>query len=257
MARLTAPALRRGLDILELLIDQDEGLRVPEITQHLGLPRATTHELVNTLADRGYVTISKETGRVAIGLSALRLGAGYERGLDLATVGRECAGEVARACGETVQVVVRDGGFAVFIVRIDSKYSVRLVSQVGSRLPASCTAGGKALLSALSARELDELFPDDTSLKQMTSHSISTRERLLSEIETARERGWTEEYCESNDHAACVAAPVYDRLGNCVAAMSISVPTPRWGDTEKEHYVELVLGGAKAMARRLGASVPS
>jgi IclR family transcriptional regulator, KDG regulon repressor len=257
MTRLTAPALRRGLDILELLVDQNEGLRVPEITQRLGLPRATTHELVNTLVDRGYVTAAKETGRITLGLSALRLGAGYERGLDLATVGRECAGEVAAACGETVQVVVRDGGFAVFVVRIDSTHSVRLVSQVGSRLPASCTAGGKVLLSALSAAEFDELFPDDSALRRMTPNSISTRKQLLADVDAARERGWAEENCESNDHVTCVAAPVYDRLGACVAAMSISVPTPRWSDAQKERYVELVSTGAGAMSRRLGAPVPS
>lgn len=257
MVRLTAPALRRGLDILEVLVEEDAGLRVPEITQRTGLPRATTHELVNTLVDRGYLDLSKETGRVTLGVKALRLGAGYERGLDLAKVGRECAAEVAAACGETVQVVVRDAGSAVFIVRIDSTHSVRLVSQVGSRLPASCTAGGKALLSELPAAELDALFPDDGALQKMTPHSIDTRERLLAELNVTRERGWAEENCESNDHAACVAAPVYDRLGACVAAMSISVPIVRWSEAQKKRYVELVLPGAKAMSHRLGAQVSS
>ncbi|MFE0452843.1 IclR family transcriptional regulator [Streptomyces sp. NPDC058914] len=257
MARLTAPALRRGLDILEVLVEEDEGLRVPEITKRLGLPRATTHELVNTLVDRGYLELSRETGRVTLGVRALRLGAGYERGLDLATVGRECAAEVAAACGETVQVVVRDAGFAVFIVRIDSTHSVRLVSQVGSRLPASCTAGGKMLLSMLPSAELHALFTDDRALQKMTPHSIDTRERLLADLDLTRERGWAEENCESNDHAACVAAPVYDRLGACVAAMSISVPIVRWSDAQKQRYVELVLGGAKAMSQRLGAQVSS
>ncbi|WP_046471359.1 IclR family transcriptional regulator [Allosalinactinospora lopnorensis] len=257
MARMTAPALRRGLDILELLIGEDEGLRVPEITERLGLPRATTHELVNTLVDRGYLTASKATGGVALGVKALRLGAAYESGLDLATVGRECAAEVAAACGETVQVVVRDAGFAVFIVRIDSTHSIRLVSQVGSRLPVSCTAGGKALLSALPRAELDALFPDDGALQKMTQNSIDTRERLLADLNVARERGWAEENCESNEHVACVAAPVYDRLDACVAAMSISVPIVRWSDTQKQRYVELVLGGAEAMSQRLGAPVAS
>lgn len=252
MTRLTAPALRRGLDILELLADEDEGLRVPEITQRLDLPRATTHELVNTLADRGYVVVSKDTGRVTLGVTALHLAAGYERSLDLASVGRECAAEVAAKCGETVQVAVRDGSFAVYIVRIDSKHSVRLVSQVGSRLPASCTAGGKLLLSVLPAEELDALIPDDSHLSRMTSHSITTRARLDEDLAATRERGWSWEYCESNDHVTCVAAPVYNRLGECVAAMSISVPVLRWDDADRPRYVGWAQEGAAAMSRRLG-----
>lgn len=252
MSRMTAPALRRGLDILELLIDEHEGLRVPDITQRLDLPRATTHELVNTLADRGYVTVSKETGRVTLGVKTLRLGAGYERGLDLASVGRECAAGVAAQCGETVQVVVRDGAFAVFIVRIDSTHPVRLVSQVGSRLPASCTAGGKVLLSALPPNELAALIPDDAHLERMTPNSITTRERLDADLDVTRARGWGEEFCESNDHVRCVAAPVFDRLGTCVAAMSISIPVLRWDEAVRSRYVELVRAGAAEMSRRLG-----
>ncbi|MGW4335939.1 IclR family transcriptional regulator [Rhodococcus koreensis] len=254
MARLTAPALRRGLDVLELLADEDAGLRVPEITQRLDLPRASTHELVNTLVDRGYLNLSKETGRVTLGVNALRLGAGYERGLDVATVGRECATEVAAECRETVQIVVRDGADAVFIVRIDSTRSVRLVSHVGSRIPASCTAGGKMLLAALPASELDVLFPTDSALVAMTANSIRTRERLDGELSTARRRGWSQENCESNDDIACVAAPVYDRHNACVAAMSISVPVLRWSEDERDRYVELVRSGAATMSQRLGVA---
>ena len=254
MARMTAPALRRGLDILELLIDEDEGLRVPDITQRLDLPRATTHELVNTLADRGYVTVSKETGRVTLGVKTLRLGASYERGLDLASVGRDCAAVVAAECGETVQVVVRDGSFAVFIVRIDSTHPVRLVSQVGTRLPASCTAGGKVPPSALPPAALATLIPDDAHLERMTPNSITTRARLDADLDAVRTRGWAEEFCESNDHVTCVAAPVFGRLGDCVAAMSISIPVVRWDEVDRPRQVELVRAGAAEMSRRLGGS---
>lgn len=253
MSRTTAPALRRGLDILELFLENNDGLRVPEITQLLGLPRASAHELVSTLADRGYIqSLPDSPGRYVLGVRAFRLGAAYERDLDLATVGRESARKIASACGETVQIVIRDGAFAVFIVRIDSTHSIRLVSHVGSRLPAYCTAGGKAMLSVLADDELDALFPDDDALVPMTPNSIDNRERLFSELAAARERGWAEENMESNADVGCVAAPVYDRSGDCVAAMSISVPLMRWSEDEKANYVRLVLEGARDMSSILG-----
>lgn len=253
--RLTSPALRRGLDILELLIDHEEGLRVPEITAYLDLPRATTHELVNTLTERGYLTASKDTGRIRLGVSVLQLGAGYERSLDLSTVGRQCAAVIAAQCGETVQVVVRDGSYAVYIARIDSTHSIRLVSSVGSRLPASCTAGGKMLLSMLPTMELNALLPDDAHLTSMTPHSINTRARLDEDLAQTRARGWAWEYCESNEHVTCVAAPVFNRLGECVAAMSISVPVMRWNEEDRERFAAWARQGAAAMTRQLGGSV--
>lgn len=254
MNRTTAPALRRGLDILELFLEPNDGLRVPEITEKLGIPRASVHELVGALADRGYLqAVSESPSRYVLGVRAFRLGGAYERGLDLAALGRESARKVAAECGETVQIVIREGRFAVFIVRIDSTHSVRLVSDVGSSLPAHCTAGGKMLLSSLSSEELDDLFPDDAALPAMTAQSISSRERLLAELATARERGWAEENSESNENVACVAAPIFDRSGACVAAMSISTPTLRWGDQQKEDYVKLVVKGARAISTNLGA----
>src|SRR3954465_11604598 len=169
MSRVTAPALRRGLDILELFLEPNDGLRVPEITEKLDLPRATAHELVNTLVDRGYLqAVSEPPSRYVLAVNAFRLGAAYERGLDLLSVGYESARRVAAECGETVQIVIREGTYVLFILRVDSTHTIRLVSQVGTRLPASCTAGGKVMLSALSDDELDALFPNDAALQPMT-----------------------------------------------------------------------------------------
>lgn len=258
MSRTTAPALRRGLDILELFLEKNDGLSVPQITQLLDLPRASAHELVSALADRGYIqSLADNPGRYVLGVRVFRLGAAYERDLDLATIGRENARRIAAACGETVQIVIRDGAFAVFIVRIDSTHSIRLVSHVGSRLPAYCTAGGKAMLSAISDDELLALVPDDAALVPMTPNSVDNRKRLLSELAATRERGWAEENMESNADVGCVAAPIFDRSGNCVAAMSISVPLMRWNDEEKANYAQLVLEGAKDMSSALGWLSPA
>lgn len=254
MSRISAPALRRGLDILELFLDANDGLRVPDITAKLDLPRASAHELVATLVDRGYLqAVSEPPSRYKLGINAFRLGAAYEREIDMLAIGREHAAAVAAKCGETVQIVIREGAYVVYIVRIDSTHTVRLVSNVGTRLPAWCTAGGKAMLAALSDAALDELFPTDADLVPMTDNSISTRERLFTELAEIRTRGWSEENSESNTNVACVAAPIRDRSGATVAAMSISVPLMRWNKQVKARYTKLVLEGAAEMSASLGS----
>lgn len=252
--RLTAPALRRALDILELFLEPNEGLRVPEITERLRLPRASVHELVRTLAERGY--LEQEGGdqhRFTLGVKAFQLGGAYERELDLMELARSAARAVAAQCGETVQVAIRDDRYAVYIARVDSTYPVRLVSDVGRRLPAHCTAGGKALLADLPPAELGVLFPDAASLAPMTPASIDSLDRLNQELAVVRERGWADEYCESNPDVTCVAAPIYRTGGACVAAMSISVPVLRWDEARKAELVELVTAGTRELSTRLGA----
>lgn len=254
--RATAPALRRGLAILEQFLDNPAGLRVPELSERLGLPRASVHELVSALVDCGYlVEADGEPNAFRLGVKVLQLGSAYAQDLDLATCGRRVASSVAAQCEETVQLAIRDGVLAVYVVRIDSVHAVRLVSSVGSRLAAHCTAGGKMLLAALDREEIDRLFPDDGAVVPMTDRSINNRERLFAELAKIREQGWSEEHCESNPDAACVAAPVYDASGECVAALSVTTPTVRWTEQSKRRQLELVGRGAAELSHILGATV--
>lgn len=251
--RVTAPALRRGLDILELFLEHNDGLRVPEITEKLGIPRASVHELVGALVDRGYLRPASESStRFRLGVRAFELGGAYERDLDLVASGRAAARRVAAECGETVQVVIRDGDHVIYIVKIDSTHSIRIISHVGGRLPAWCTAVGKVLLAHLTTEEIDALFPDDASLVPMTPQSIQTRRRLDEELRVAKAQGWAEEHSESNEDASCVAVPIYDRTGACVAAMSITVPNIRWDEADRGRYIALVAAGAGEVSRELG-----
>ena len=211
------------------------------------------HELVGVLVERGYLRPDPETStRFVLGVRAFQLGGAYEREVDLFASGRAAAKRVAAECGETVQVVIRDDRHVIYIVKVDSIHAVRVVSHVGGRLPAWCTAGGKVLLSQLSPDELDALFPHDIGMVGMTAQSIRSRKRLVNELKITRERGWGEENSESNEDAACVAAPIYDRSGACVAAMSITVPIIRWDNANTSRFVDLVVQGALEASTDLG-----
>ncbi|WP_390624262.1 IclR family transcriptional regulator [Fodinicola feengrottensis] len=102
-----------------------------------------------------------------------------------------------------------------------------MVSSVGRRLPAHCTAVGKVLLAELAPAELDLRYRR-RKLTAMTPRSITTLAALKKETARIREAELATEFCESNEAVACVAAPVRDHQGETVAAMSISVPITRW-----------------------------
>src|SRR3954463_1880089 len=170
----TVPAVNRAIDILELFLAQ-QTLSAPEVTQRLGLPRTTVHELLTTLTERRYlVPVSDQPTRYRLGIRLFQLGGAFAEQLDLATEAREAAREVADACDETVHVAVLDGTEVVYIAKVDSTHPVRMVSAVGRRVAAHCTGVGKVLLSALTPEALDARYPRGASLPVMTPHSIAT-----------------------------------------------------------------------------------
>ncbi|MGW8762635.1 IclR family transcriptional regulator [Streptomyces sp. NPDC055815] len=251
MGRLV-PAVTRAFDILELFLQGDGTLSAPEITRRLGLPRTTAHELVTTLTARSYlVPAPEQPGRYRLGVRTYQLGSRYAEQLDLAAEGHQVAREVADTCGETVHVAVLEDTDVIYIAKVDSSHAVRMVSAAGRRLPAHCTAVGKMLLAALPQDELDERL-EGRELLAMTPRSLTDPDALRAALAEIRILGVAVEQQESNPDVSCVAAPVRNRSGRIVAALSVSVPAHRWNDDRENELTALAVKGAAGLSARLG-----
>lgn len=251
------PALHRGLDILELFLD-GEALSAPDITERLGLPRTTVHELVATLVARHYlVPLDGRPTRYRLGAVLSRLGGTFGDQVDLVREGRAVAERIAARCGETVNVAALDGVDVIYLVKVDSVHPIRMVSAVGRRLPAHCTSLGKAMLAALSDTRLAELFPRASRLEAMTPQSLTSVRALRAELAEVRTRGVAFDERESDAGMWCVGAGVRDRSGAVVAGLSISTPEMRRTAENDALWVQLVTDGAAELSERLGYRGPS
>lgn len=247
------PAVVRALDILELFLDDRADASAAEIGETLDLPRTTVHELISTLRTRGYLEPSTvPAGRVELGRRLFELGNAYAERHDLIVEGQRAAERLAARCQETVHLTVRDGTDVVYVVKVDSTHSVRMVSSVGRRLPAHCTAGGKMLLASLAPEVLDELYPRSSDLTALTPNSITSPARLREVLEDAARQGIAEDDGESTPEVRCVAAPIRDRHARVIAAASISVPTSRWSRQRRGELASLVRDAARDLSDRLG-----
>jgi IclR family KDG regulon transcriptional repressor len=246
------PAVTRALDILELFLDGDGTLSAPDIVRKLQLPRTTVHELVTTLAARSYIVpVPGQPGRYRLGVRPYQLGSRYAEQLDPAE-GQQVARSVAETCDETVHVAILEGTDVIYIAKVDSTHAVRMVSAAGRRLPAHCTSVGKMLLASLPEPELAARIPDGAELVAMTPNSITDPVALRETLSGIRARGIAVESRESNPDVSCVAAPVRDRTGQVVAALSISVPMIRWSDERRAELEQLAAKGAAELSERLG-----
>ncbi|MBG0566527.1 IclR family transcriptional regulator [Actinoplanes aureus] len=245
------PAVIRALDVLELFLDRPE-LSAREVIERLELPRTTVHELLVTLVDRSYlIVVPGQPVRYRLGMPLFQLGAAFAGRLDLVREAQGVARDVGAACNEAVHVAVRDGADVIYLVKVDSTHPVRMVSAVGRRLPAHCTAVGKILLAGLDQASLDAVLAKGP-LPGMTPESITDPERLRAHLDQVRAEGVAADIGESDSAMRCVAAAVRDHSGATIAAMSISAPIIRWTPQAHLEWTELVREGAATLSARMG-----
>ncbi|WP_436528669.1 IclR family transcriptional regulator [Actinoplanes sp. HUAS TT8] len=245
------PAVIRALDILELFLDRPQ-LSAREVAERLGLPRTTVHELLVTLVARGYlISVPGQPVQYRLGMPLFQLGAAFAGRLDLVREANGVARDVAAACDEAVHVAVLDGADVVYLVKVDSTHPVRMVSGVGLRLPAHCTAVGKVLLSSLDPASLDTVLAKGT-LPGMTPDSITDPDLLRAHLDEVRAEGVAIDNGESDSAMRCAAAAIRDHAGATIAAMSVSAPIIRWTAQAQVEWVKLVREGAATLSARMG-----
>lgn len=225
----TVQAVARALQILEVLGQSDHPLALPELAQRVGLNESTVYRLLNTMAQAGFVAAVPRHGfRLTAKLFDLAQAA--IPGMEIRSLVRPLLEEVVARCNETANIVLFDGVEAVYVDQIQSTHTVRILAEIGRRLPAYATASGKVFLAHLAPEGL-ERYLHTVPLHRFTPHTIVDPERLQRALEIVRRQGFAEENQEMEEGVSCVAAPIFNETGKVVAALSISGPTSRWTDS--------------------------
>ena len=174
-----------ALDVLEAL--QGGGLLgVSEVARRLHLPKTVIHRLLSTLEDRRYIRQDAPSRRYALTLKLWQVGASAMRRADLPTLARDVLGRVVSETGETSYVSILDGLDVVWVAKVEGHEPLRVYVEVGGRVPAYCTASGKALLVYASDDVRAELAA--AHLSKLTRRTITGVRELARELQTIRRR---------------------------------------------------------------------
>ncbi len=206
----SVPSVTRAATILEALAERGgEPAGPSELARRLALPKSSIANILGALADAGLVR-RVGTG-FALGRRLAELGGAYLAGTDQIQEFYEASRRLPAASEETVQFAVLDGLEMTYLARHDGRQPVRLSSGIGRRLPASCTAAGKAALASLNVRELAQRLADVTTLPTLTPRSHRTVESLLADLEEVRRRGYAIDDQETAEGVVCYAVAVPSR----------------------------------------------
>ena len=239
--------------VLESLAEEKRA-SLGEIAQKAMTSKATTHRLLQTMIDLGYVRRDEEGEKYELTLKLFGLGARSLRGHeDLLRAADRAMGTLARATGESINLGVMDAHEqrVAYIHKYDSAYGLSMQSPLGKRNPLHSTSLGKALLAWRDESEIRERLAL-MDFAKLAPRTIADPETLMTQLRQARAEGYAEEIEESEAGVRCMAAPVLDHLGRSAAAISISFPLFRFEEARKPEYLRLLKAAGAQASRELG-----
>ena len=246
-----------ALSLLENF-EHSELLGVSELSRRLSLHKNNVFRLLATLEERGYIEQEPGGDRYRLGLRCLDLGQAFTRSRSLLREAQPVLEALSAAVGETAHLALLGSGFDV--VHAAAAQPDRLLlagTRIGRRLPAYCTALGRALL-AFSDDAVREAFDRKLASEQPRARSAATltdRMKLLEQLRSAASAGFAIDLEECETGLCCAAAPVVDGLGRLVGALSITGPASRLSEDHLFGTVApIVVRHADLLASRLGRS---
>ncbi len=215
--------------ILDILGQNPQGISIKDLSLKTNLPKGTTHRLLSSLAYFGYVRQDPKTRNYLLGFKLVELGNILLNQLDLRKEAEPFLKELAEKTKETVHMVIFDQNEVVYIEKVEWDHNpsgLRMASRIGLRNPAHSSAVGKVLLSFFSEERLDQFFKEK-KLTKRTENTITEMNLLKEHLKMVRKQGFAIDDQENEEGVRCVGAPIFDRTGNAVAAISISGPAFR------------------------------
>lgn len=241
-------SVERALAILDILARSGEA-GVTAIAAEIGVHKSSAFRLVSTLERGGLVEQCADRGKYRLGMGILRLAGATTARLDVVKEARPICRELASSTGETVNIAVLSGRAALYLDQVAGASSLQPHNWVGQHIPLHATSNGKILLSGLSEQELARTLG---SMPAYTASTITTRKRLVRELDEVRARGYATAVDELEVGLTALAAPIRNAHGDVIAALSVSGPTFRLDAQRIDEALPSLLAAAGEVSHRLG-----
>lgn len=216
-------SVERAVAVLAVFQNGHPELRVSDVVRITGLGTSTTSRLLATLESLDYVERDAVSGLYRLGTAPITLGGVAVNHHPVHREARQLAQELAARLGLGANVAIRHGAALFYLLNFEGRLAPRSTVLTGQRKPLHATGLGKCLLLGLAPQRRRDLLPE-AGLTAFTQATLTSHAALDAELEAVARRGYATEVEELAHGRSCVAAPVRDRSGHIVAAISISGP---------------------------------
>ncbi len=211
----SAPALSKGLDILELLAAQTNGMRKFEIASALGRSLSEIFRMLAVLVDRQYVEFDPQSERYSLSLKMFSLSHRHPPTKRLTALAGGMMETIAQRHNQSCHLAILHGSDILVIAQIDPPGNNITAVRLGAQVPAALTASGAVLVHLWPEDELDSLVartPDVSPALAKIFHD---------NIELVRNAGFCQCPSPIVEGVQNISVPIFNYGGDVAAALTV------------------------------------
>jgi DNA-binding IclR family transcriptional regulator len=247
--RSRVSGIDRTLQILDYLYETGAPAGAYSIAKAIGAPLSTVYVIIDDLVEKNLLTRDADS-MIWLGARLYHYGLAYARSLDFMNVATHEMHDLCREAGETVQVCGRDGDHMLVLAMAAGPSHFQVTSRVGTRVPLNWTASGRLLVGHLPDDERLELFKR-CARSSPTGRADVDPATLAAAAADAMQARLSIQAGESDYAVACIASPICDREGQCVATISIVLPEQK-AFSDETRYTSHVRASAERIETLMG-----
>lgn len=245
-------AVARAVDLLELLADNDAGLRLVDIAEKSGMATSTVHRLLTTLEARRFVYLDKQSRAWNIGGHCFSVAAAFGRKRRLAAMAAPVMRRLLDRSRQTVNLALADADRMTLLYQTAGRDLPEGIARPGAQSAITRTALGQSVIAALPDTQIDLLL---RSLPSVHADARGDRD-LAGIIKATRQRRFAVDDEVNAVGLRCVAAPIFDEFARPIAALSIAGATRRIDFADLAGIGREVLAAAAEVTQAIGGCAP-
>jgi len=249
-ASVAIQTVERIASILRCFTKTENDLGVMEISREISLHKSTTSRLLSALHQEGFVAKNPETGKYRLGLGLVNLAGVVLEKQNLRQAAQEYIRALAELTQETINISILDGDESINIETIRSPKSISFAGRLGRRTPLHCTSTGKIQMAYMSLENREGILSQP--FMAYTSHTITDPAALRTVLDEVRDQGYAISNEEFEIGLVAIAAPIWGRSNELLAALSITGPTYRMDAETLQRYIPPLTEAAQNISKSLG-----
>ncbi|MEW9834163.1 IclR family transcriptional regulator [Mesorhizobium marinum] len=243
-------SLSKVAAILDCFSTTHRAMSLADICKHTGYPRSTTHRLLASMREVGFLDQDRERERYRLGIKLFAYGNVMLANMDLHREARPYVEALGRMTGLSVHLAVFGGERAVVIHRAEPAPGGLTPLNLLENAPVHCTSIGKAILAFQPESVVQRVI--EAGLARYTDSTITDGEQLRLELQKVRDRGYALDNGEHQPGLRCVGAPIRDQFGRVFASISATASSMQFPADREASVAAIVIHHAGQISSHLG-----